>query len=372
MSMSRLGRCVLVVIVLVAATSSAAPTAVQRTPAILQISWSPNGEWLAWSREGDGVHVIRADGSGARQLFVGNGDLSLDWSPRGAQLAVSSDAATRVASPGGRVIELEGHFGDWSPDGSSVLVVRPTGTAPNPWSIWVANAQTGSARYLTDGDLPKWSPTGRQIAFSLILRWNLIFCAETQLFSIAPDGANRRPLAAAPQGYRTQIANNWSPSGARVAFTEEPGINCDDRPARAILAAGDGSLRTHSIGFGWARWLPRGRHLAVQAFSPLGAFRIADPSGRTIARFSPASEYSPSADGRRIVYSEPGRVIRVAGIDGKNRHRLAGGDHPRWSSRNWIAFSAMGSCGGRRVERIFVVRPNGKGRHVLSPCPLPS
>jgi Tol biopolymer transport system component len=130
-------------------------------------------------------------------------------------------------------------------------------------------------------------------------------------------------------------------------------------------------LKTHLIGVGWARWLPRGRHLAVQPQDGLGSLRIATPSGRTVGKFSAVSEYSSSPDGRRIVYSELGRVIRVAGIDGKNRHRLAGGDHPSWSSRNWIAFSAMGYCGRQRVERIFVVRPNGKRRHVLSRCSAP-
>jgi len=236
----------------------------------------------------------------------------------------------------------------------------------------VANAQTGAARYLTDGDWPRWSPDGRQIAFSFIVRSGSFFCVEAPLFSIEPDGTDRRPLTAEPEGYRSQIASDWSPKGARLAFTEAPGgVECDG-PSRAILAAGDGSLKTHVIGQGRARWLPGGRHLALQWQNVLPTLRIVKPSGRTVAKFDAVSEYSPAADGRRIVWSEPGRVIWVAGIDGRSRHRLAGGNHPSWSSRNWIAFSAMGSCGGQRIERIFVVRPNGKRRHVLSPCPLPS
>src|SRR5262245_45780906 len=74
MSMRRFAGLALVVVALVGATSSAAPTAVQEAPQVVEVLWSPNGDWLAFSREGDGVYVIRADRSGARHFAVGNLD----------------------------------------------------------------------------------------------------------------------------------------------------------------------------------------------------------------------------------------------------------------------------------------------------------
>jgi Tol biopolymer transport system component len=124
------------------------------------------------------------------------------------------------------------------------------------------------------------------------------------------------------------------------------------------------------LGEGWPSLLPHGR-IALQSFESYGpSIEIVTASGRQTAHFSNAFEFGSSPDGRRIAYSDSSHV--VVGWTGKStdRHSLGRGTHPSWSKQNWIAFLAEGSC-GRTVERVFVVRPNGKHRHVLTRCPSP-
>jgi Tol biopolymer transport system component len=232
------------------------------------------------------------------------------------------------------------------------------------------SVKTGAARYLADGATPRWSPDGRRIAFSVAVRSNAFYCVEKHLFSITPDGSDRRRLAADPQPFMAQTPTSWSPDGARIAFTEAPGgIECNG-PSRAMLAARDGNKPTHVIGEGVARWLTGGRRLVLQYSSYYGVptVGIVRPSGRVVARFVNAYDFTPSPEGRRIVLSFAGRLT-LARIGGKGgRHWLAGGDLPSWSSQNWIAFSAARGC-ARTVDRAFVVRPSGKHLHALTRCP---
>ncbi|HOY79487.1 MAG TPA: Tol-Pal system protein TolB, partial [Hyphomonadaceae bacterium] len=72
--------------------------------------WSPRGDWIAFSRQGDGkfaIGVIRTDGSGMRILTDGYQDESPTWSPNGRVIAFER-TASRGAGPKLWSIDLTG------------------------------------------------------------------------------------------------------------------------------------------------------------------------------------------------------------------------------------------------------------------------
>ena len=148
-------------------------------------SWSPDGSRIAFVRgvgQGDGVFVVRLDGSGERRVAPGltYGGVLTDpprWSPDGRRLAFQSGALGERAF------------------------------------VTVVDVASGDARQLTPGVHPRWSPDGSLIAFA----------AQDQRSSpisvIAPDGSGLRALGAAPASPSAAYDYPaWSPDGRRIAF----------------------------------------------------------------------------------------------------------------------------------------------------------
>jgi Tol biopolymer transport system component len=139
--------------------------------------WSPDGRTLAFVRLNarHGVYVVKADGSGLRNLTPKPVGVYADptWSPDGRKLAFASER-----------------------DGNS--------------EVYVMNANGSGQRNLTrdpafDGD-PAWSPDGRSIAFRSTRDGN------TEVYIMSADGSGQRNLTRSP-------ANDgrfaWSPGQKR-------------------------------------------------------------------------------------------------------------------------------------------------------------
>lgn len=143
-------------------------------------AWSPDGKTIAFTRRArrDGVEqlwLVHPDGTGLRRLRDGGGPV---WSPDGAKLAFTALESGRAVP---RVLDLasgevspltdasvEAVAGDWSPDGSSILITRyPDGRNGD---IYVIGADGSSLRQLTrataDDFDPTWSADGTRILFS--------------------------------------------------------------------------------------------------------------------------------------------------------------------------------------------------------------
>jgi Tol biopolymer transport system component len=169
-------------------------------------AWSPDGRALAFGR-GDGVFVVRRDGTHRRQLARRDDPTAPAWSPDGHRIAFTTPDAVWTVGRDGRGLRhlARGASSDthavWSPDGrwiaygaGGVFRIRAAGGRPRRVSRW-------------DEELV-WSPNGRRVALV-----HFGTPRHAGIFLAAPDGRGRRRLT---RGLDTEPS--WSPDGRAIAF----------------------------------------------------------------------------------------------------------------------------------------------------------
>ncbi len=105
-----------------------------------------------------------------------------------------------------------------APDGRRIVfTVKRTDAEKNKYytRLWMADADTGEVRPFTadehgDGS-PRWSPDGKTVIFTSDRDKE-----KAQIYSIASDGGEARPLVTLEEGAIQALA--WSPDGGRIAF----------------------------------------------------------------------------------------------------------------------------------------------------------
>lgn len=151
----------------------------------LSPAFSPDGEWLAFTRIGDeGSEVYRynlARDCCLQRLTVGRfaDNLSPTFSPDGRRIAYVS---TRAGLPQIYVMAADGtgqelfapfdygvtgssYAPEWSPDGTKLVFHRDVAGSPQ---VFVMETRSGAVRQLTSAgrnEDPTWAPDGRHIAF---------------------------------------------------------------------------------------------------------------------------------------------------------------------------------------------------------------
>jgi dipeptidyl aminopeptidase/acylaminoacyl peptidase len=195
--------------------------------------WSPDGEWLAFEREG-GLQIMPVAGGEVRTVYRGKlyhpplwaGDAYLGyprWSPDGNFILFATReepyTALRLVSADGRLqrelLSLEGYIigWDWSPDARQVVLVT---RSENGWvgDVRLLEVEAGRVRVLWEEEnyeyqkpVAVWSPDGE----SIIFRSNRSGWAKLWVYRL--DDQEPKPLTS---GEWDEYAFRLSPDGKWV------------------------------------------------------------------------------------------------------------------------------------------------------------
>ncbi len=173
-----------------------------------EYAWSPNGRMIAYTRgvlqAGDfalrsGVFVMQADGSGKRELPVGDRAGGLNWLPDNRRIAFSRAEGEGVAMwtidiVTGAQVKLfdialtDGSF-RLSPDGRSFVFDRFTGV-PQVWTMRFDGSGARAVVKRAGAFAGSWSPDGRELAFVIQKSRG----APSNIYKVRLDGSGLKRL----------------------------------------------------------------------------------------------------------------------------------------------------------------------------------
>jgi len=210
---------------------STAHSIMSTTESIDVVRLSPDGQWLAFDSDRSGnmdIYKMKVDGTGLQQLTNDSADdFRPSWSPDGREIAFHSwrngsrDSYVISADGSGERVIASGPAhefgGTWSPDGSQIAFESDrTGQI----EIYVVPASGGIPRRLTTGggSLPRWSPDGKLIAFTITATNTPGVAPEAPLRIIPVDGGPVRAIAVPASFGQMAAIEGWSADGKKLYF----------------------------------------------------------------------------------------------------------------------------------------------------------
>ncbi len=170
--------------------------------AATRISYSRDGQWVAWPDLNGRLWRARANGTERIQLTPDSMQVFLAyWSPDGRQLALMAREPGqawriyRISADGGapeQLLKEDRNAGDpsWSADGQSLVFGRVTdlmGKENGPRNLQILNLTTHETTEVPGSEglfSPRWSPNGRYIAaLSLDQRRLMIYDVQSRVWS---------------------------------------------------------------------------------------------------------------------------------------------------------------------------------------------
>jgi WD40 repeat protein len=292
-----------------------------------RIYWAPNSKLIAGEalmgptliyevESGKPFMEIAHDATGALP--------SISWSPDSNRIAsMSRERGLSVYTIPNKVADFAvktlGCSGDcqvaWSPDGAKIAATGAQGNSYEPNTIKIFNATTGQIIFeaISNEHI-------RGVSWSEDKQW--LAYADKSLHIISAETLKEVKLFA-PAGRRECIWFDWSPTGAKIAYTGIAGhLNIYDmqggRETADLLAE-----KSELFGFNWS---PDNNYMALDDHDTVAICRIADGQYLGYKEFSdiPIVQWSP--DGRAIALTcfSQGKVFWVP-IDFNNPIALEGG-----------------------------------------------
>jgi len=364
-------------------------------PARLQISWSPDGAWLAVSRARSGsnppggIYLISVASGETRAVTFpkpSSFDVCPAFAPDGRSLAYGScsgsegippcdvyvlslDAELKPRASAGPLTQHRSRIRGlaWTRDGRSI--VYAAGASPQSTELWRVLAHGGAAPARIElgprAHFPSVAPSRDRLAFFRP-------SGDADLYRLHIGGASTALIRSTFMEVHPQL----SPDGSRIAF----GSNRTGGE-EIWLAEADGANPTRltrgpGVHQGSPSWSSDGRSIVFDSQDARGQVDIwtigSDGSGLTQITRDPAEDSVPSfsRDGRYIYFgsnrtgrSEVWRVAAGGGQEGQLTHE--GGEHPLESlDGRTLYFLRTGLSSGQLMARSTAA---GEERTVL-PC----
>ena len=308
-------------------------------------AWSPDGSQIAFASAGCGgttaaISVMNADGTNAHQLAsLAPGPTCLDvggmaWSPDGSRIAFSVNGMLELMNADGSNVHPldtggEGNEPSWSPDSSKIVFSSSnpnSATYPNG-GLWTIAADGSGLRQLTNGpdDHPSWSRDGKTIVFGSDRNDpygdELYTKFFPELYLVAADGSNLRPLSFTKPSAFEQQATFYSASGKLLPSL--PGIPVLAGHIAAVgsfvggVVGGVGQITLYDattgaqlavvqVGAGHGRFVVAGADTRWVVFRVGRAISALDASSHKVIRLTraAATPVDLSVSGRRVAWAE--------------------------------------------------------------------
>jgi len=271
--------------------------------------WSPDGRWIAFtsSRADDKpqIFVISPDGGEAIQLTKAEtGASGFEWSPDGRTIAFTASDPVSDESKA-----RKDYYDDFE-------VVRREYTPVHLWTMDVAEALKAPQKGLrrTSGkaftvQAFDWSPDGARIAFSGPINPDLINGGTSDLYVLDLANDAVRKIVDQPGPDSSPL---WSPDGRSILFSTVMGQSryFAANSVLAVVPAAGGAIRPLTAAFdenaAAVAWTGKGIFFSAMQRTAAHLFRL-DPETLAIERLSGpdgamVSGFSFSKDGRRAAF----------------------------------------------------------------------
>jgi Tol biopolymer transport system component len=231
---------------------------------VAHVRVSPDGSTLAFD-DGVEIYVANVDGTLVRQLTREGGvsEVTPSWSPDGSTIVFKRGTGTRTIKGSGiyvadvatrrisRVISTyhEVWYPNFSGDGRTILFTKPYGGRLTLWTVPVTG---GASTLLRGGAFGAYSPDGTLMAFrrSNSDGTDLIAMTDAGVYVARADGTHARPVLSG-SAWMSQVDADalwpaWSPDGTRLAFQTLYGkrvtvVDVRTRRVTSTVQAGDPS-----------------------------------------------------------------------------------------------------------------------------------
>ena len=282
------------------------------TATLHRVRWVPGTHTLAFNTRlasefpglttHDNLYLVDADtGNSTTVLPTGTGASDFFYSPDGARLALSSSTAIDIMNSDGtgraNLAQYKGvGMGEapyivspvWSPDGSYLRAVIPSGGLPGPitGSLWHLPGD-GSPAYslaslpgnlsLFSQDLPLYAPDLQHVAY--VIRAGEAAGSVRELHIAAGDGSEDAVYASGGIGWW-----GWAPDGRRFIY------QVGDAAYLGEIGAGPRPLFTDVAAVFWPRWVDQDRIIFFAGQRDAWQLRLGAPGGASTLLASPAGD----------------------------------------------------------------------------------